>query len=311
MINHNSYFMDYEECHMYNQSSKNICLLDDIRLKNGKDKLKAAYYEIVDTDVYRAIDLINDEKLQFPSLFILQGEISKFDLYPSLSLRNKLAIDISNDILARRDSEARFITSSNREDMYSILKWILNTGYLDDGLNDRYDEVIETAAILLVKEYGDKDCFNQIESLIFDRHRKGFFIYDLVWAYFETCASDNLSGLIERLRSPIWKDVELSRKLLNFIPCIGSNASSEPATQYESAVKWFNQNKDFLNYTGESFLQTSTPCRYTVSLESKYLHETIPVSIKETSRSISQDKHALLKNFRELDDESKSLLSNY
>ncbi len=293
-----------------NEISKNIGLLDEIRLKNGIDKLKTAFHYMAGSDIERAIFAINDEYIQFPSLFVLRSEIKKFDLSVRLNMRNKYVMKITDEILTGNISEMKLLSSDFKGKTYSALKWMLETGYTDDGLNDQYDEVIETAAIILAKVYKEKAFLYPVEDMIFSRHRKGFYIYDLVWAFFEASAPENLTRLINRLLSPNRKDVELAKKLLNFIPYMETGTRKEPVEQYQYSLKWLSQNRDFLYYTGESFLQTGNPYRYAVSLESKYLQKAIPGSNGEISRALTEEEHILLDTFKRLDDNSKLLLSD-
>jgi hypothetical protein len=132
----------------------------------------------------------------------------------------------------------------------------------------------------------------------------------LIWAFFECADPESLIMVVNRLRSSNRKDVELARKLLDFIPCMGMENHENNLKQYQSCLKWINQNRKFLYYTGESSLQTSNPCRYAVSLESKYLQRTVSNDTEEASRSLTVDEYRLLDSFKELDPDSRLLLSN-
>jgi hypothetical protein len=152
--------------------------------------------------------------------------------------------------------------------------------------------------------------------MIFNRYRKGTFIYDLVWTFFEVSDAKSLIMVANRLRSSNSKDVELARKFLNFIPCIGMNNEQDQMKQYQMkqyqcSIKWINQNKNFLYYTGETYLQTSNPFRYAVSLEARYLQKTAENVNGELARSLTEDERTCLDRFDKLDDDSKLCLSNY
>jgi hypothetical protein len=260
-------------------------------------------------DQEKAVQIINEENLQFPSLFLLQSEIIKANLSNRLSIRNQVALAISNKIIGRSISDATQLSLNDFKGNYTILKWILETGYRDDGLSNQYDETLEVAAIVLSKFYRDDFCLQIIEEMIFNRHNRGSFNYDLIWAFFEYAEPEILVLIANRLRSPNSKDIELARKLLNFIPCINANLDDSPNRLYQCAKKWIYQNYNYLYYTGESFLQTSTPNRFSVSLESKYLQSK---TIKEhgmTARALSEDENALLESFKTLDFKTKLQLS--
>jgi len=295
---------------LYYKNFEKIELLDEIRLNKGIDKMKAVFYGLVKNSPQRAIKLINDENLQFISLFLLQQEIRNSDIFTNLSVRNKYALELTNGILLKDSISTQRFSSGYKLDDYSALKWMLETGCIDDGFNDQYDEVLDTAAIILAKVYKDKNSLRIIEEMIFNRYRKGAFIYDLVWAFFEVSDSENLNRIAKRLRSSNPKDVELARKFLNFIPCIGMNSKDDPVKQYQGSLKWIKQNWDFLYYTGETNLQTSIPNRYAVSLEAKYIQKTVLNVSREISESLSEDERTYLNRFKMLDDASKMCLSD-
>lgn len=295
---------------MYPEDLEKIKSLDEIRLENGIDRLKAVTHDLIDNNFERAIELINDKSVLFPSLFVLRSEIIRYDIIPSLSIRNRYALKIVNKILSRDIPGTQRLSFDYREEDYYVLKWILETGYLEDGLNDQYGEVLETAAIILAKIYKDRNCLRVIEEMIFNRNRRGTYIYDLVWAFFECSRAEDLIMLVNRLCSYSRKDVELARKLLNFIPCMGIDSKEYNVNQYQYSLKWIDQNRNFLYYTGESNLQTSNPHRYAISLEAKYLQKTASKDYGEPSGPLTEDQYTLLDNFKKLDDYSKVLLSN-
>jgi len=293
------------------KNPKEIETLDKIRLNDGIDRMKVIFSDLVKNNQEKAIKLINDKNVRFSSLFILQPEIKKSDLFTRLSIRNKNALEITNGILLKEISNIQRFSPQNRQEDYSTLKWILETGYIDDGLNDQYDEVLDTTAIILARVYKEKDCLPIIEEMIFNRYRIGAFIYDLVWTFFEVPDSENLFLIANRLRSTNRKDVELARKFLNFIPCLGTYNGEDNMKQYQCSQKWIKQNKDFLYYTGETYLQTGNPYRYAVSLEAKYLQKTASFLNGELSRSLTEDESICLDSFKALDNDSKLRLSNY
>ncbi len=228
--------------------------LDKIRLKKGNNEIKAVFNSLVKNNAEKAIKLINDKNLQFTSLFIIGPGIKDKSILDNLNQRNKCSLEVIKGV--------PFDTYS-RQEYYSVLKWILETGYREDGLNEEYDEVLDTAAIILSKVYKDNQSLPVIEEMIFSRYRQGAFIYDLVWAFFEAANWEDLIRLAKRLRSSDPKDNELARKFLNFIPCLDINKS--PEMQYRCSIKWLKENRSLLFYTGETNLQTCDPVRFAVS----------------------------------------------
>lgn len=289
---------------------ENVELLEEIRLNKGNDRMKSIFSDMLNNNTEKAIELINDKNVQYASLFILQDEIKSADIFIKLSERNKHALEITNGLLLKDNSNTKHFSLNYTQQDYSVLRWIWETGYKDDGLNDLYDEVLDMSAIILSKVYEDRNCLPAIEEMIFNRYRKGAFIYDLVWAFFEVADYENLIAVAKRLQSSNPKDVKLARSLLNFIPCIGLNSKDESIKEYKCALKWLNQNKNFLYYTGATCLQTSNPYRYAISLEGKYLQKGVYNANGEISESLSEDESSCLDRFMELDEASKCNLAN-
>jgi hypothetical protein len=148
-----------------------------------------------------------------------------------------------------------------------------------------------------------------MDELIFNRHRKGAYIYDLVWAFFETITPQSINMVANRLRSANPKDIELAQKFLNFIPCM--NREEDPLKQYQCCVRWINQNENFLYYTGATNQQTTNPSRYAVSLEAKYLQKPAGIILSDQTRSLRKEELSYMDIFKSLDDDSRLLLANY
>jgi hypothetical protein len=144
------------------------------------------------------------------------------------------------------------------------------TGCTETELGGEYDGIIDAAAILLIKSYGDTTCLKALGDMIFRRHRRGLYTYDAEWAFFESGDPDCLAMAAGRLLSPDKSDNLLARRLLKFLPCCGAD-TKEPGRQYERIMNWLSQNKPFMYYTGESNQMCGSPCRYRVSDELKYL----------------------------------------
>ncbi len=294
---------------IYYNNPEQINSLDEVRLNYGTDRLRDIFQDMLNNNEPRAVSLLNSPNIRFPSLFTLRPEITRNNLITRLNVQNRYALMATNDILSKDSiSSQRFLEHSN--EYYPAIRWILETGYADDGLDDRYDEVMETAAVILTKIYGDYSCQRIIEEMIFGRYRKGSYIYDLTWAFFETINTNNLLMVVERLRSPESKDVELARKFLNFIPCINDNSMQDPIRQYQGCIRWLNQNFNFLYYTGETNQQTSNPRRYAISLEAKYLQRNLSGVNGEAPRALNRFQTNILDNFKQLDEETKVFLSD-
>lgn len=285
--------------------------LDRVRQQDGAEKLKDSFNRLIENDKEKALNIINSGDLMFPSLFILQSDINKNHVFANLNRRNKLALEITERILLKNTSESKSLSQYDNRQNYPVLKWMLQTGYSSDGLNAHYDEVLDKASILLSKVYKDCECLRYIEKVIFTRYNKGSFIYDLVWAFFESGSSDILHMLSKRLLSDSSKDVELARKLLGFIPCFAEERQDDNVIQYCNAVKWINDNIRFLYYTGEHFLQTARPCQFKVSLELKYLQRAAYQVSQPQTCIPARNGLKSMENFRKLDSPTQKLLADF
>lgn len=296
---------------IYSKSSEIFNSLDKVRHKYGTDKLRETFQNLISNDIERAVKQINGSNTGFGTLFLLQPEIHRADVFSRLNTRNKYAIQITNDIVYRDSLEHPPFWTDYRKEYLAPLKWILETGYTDDGLSDQFDEIISTSAVILAKVYKDKNSIRIMHELIFSRNRKRGFTYDMIWGFFETAGPEDLALVAGRLRSSDDRDIELARRLLDFIPCISTGNKLSPARQYSNSLKWINQNKKFLQYTGETNQQTNSPSRYAVSLEAKYLQKTAADINSATARSLTGPENKNLDIFKNLDRETKLLLSNY
>lgn len=287
--------------------------LDSIRMNNGSDKLKAHFHDLVKNDRKKAIDSINNENLHFASLFLLRSEIKDSNLLNDLSLRNRIALEIVNEIVEKeKDSSViKYISSDYTQIVYSILKWIFETGSMDDGLSNKYDEVLDITAILLTRIYNDQKILPRVADMIFARNKKGFFIHDLVWAFFECKDPSSLIMIANRLLSQEIDDVNLASNLLSFVPGIDRNNNSNKQRQYVFFLKWIEENGLFLNFTGQSLQEVNRPRPYVVDLEAKYLRKFVSVESGKMLKPLTLKEKRLLNEFNGLDDNTKLLLSSF
>ncbi len=267
----------------------------DIRGDTGQ--ARNAFYDLYTRDRAAAIDALNDTKVGFPALYILRPEIIKLGLELYLCSRNAAALKLSEQI-ALSD---RYAFEADPEYL-SVLKWIFTTGCKELGLGSEYDHIIDAAAILLVKAFGDKSCLGALMDLIFERHRRGSYTYDAEWALFESGDTQCLAMAADRLLSKDTRDVALARKLLKFLPCC-RDETADPLSQRRSVLCWLKRNKPYLYYTGESNLMCDVPCRFRVSDESKYLQKSFG-----GDNVLSGDEWQRLEKLSDLDADTKRLL---
>lgn len=288
--------------------------LDKIRMNNSIDSLKSYFDKLIDKDLKTAIEYINDKELSYTTIFVLKYKIRNLDSYSELSSRNKISINFTNEFLKENNPylEKNYLSYSYVQNVHSTLKWMLRTGSNDDGMNNNFDRVLDISAILLTKEFKDKNILPLITDMIFSRNRRGLFTHDLEWALFESRDPYCLYLLANRLLSSKIEDVKLAGKLLNFIPGMDLDTNTNSEYLYLSFLDWFEENNQFLQYTGESFQYTNNPIPYVIDYEAKYLCKighcnNINNQVLQTINS----SMILSKKFHNLDRYTKSLLANF
>ncbi len=246
---------------MYIRDLNTINFLDKRMDDSGVDNIRSFFYQLAKENEKEALNLINDENLHFTSLFVLRPEIEELNLFQKLNARNRIALGITNEILSskRNISDVEYLSFEYIQAVHSVLKWMLETGCINDGLDDQYDEILDITAIFLTKIYRDKTVLPIIAEMIFRRYKQGLLIHDLAWAFFESRDPISLSIISERLQSKELKDVELAQELLSFVPGIGIRENIDIKKQYLSFLDWFEKNNLFLHFTGESFQQVKNP----------------------------------------------------
>lgn len=289
-----------------------INLLDKIRYGDGIGGLVDFFTKLTKKDMQKAIDLINQESLSFTTLFLLHTKLDELNILEGLSIRNKIAIEFIDEKVMKGEKAHNLYPSSQYvQKVYSVLKWILETGAPDDGLSDRFDELLDISAALLTREYRDRSVLPVISDMIFMRNKKGFFIHDLVWAFFESRNIHSLAFIGNRLLSKEEKDVELACSLLCFVPGIEYKEDRKYDEMYNAFNSWIEENNMFLYFTGESFQITRRPMFYIINLEAKYLCKMVSVDTGEALKVLNEKECELADEFKKLHEEDKKLLSGF
>ncbi|APC78863.1 TPA: hypothetical protein ACXDAZ_004076 [Clostridium botulinum] len=298
---------------MYICDLNTINFLDKRMDDSGVDNIRSFFYQLAKENEKEALNLINDENLHFTSLFVLRPEIEELNLFQKLNARNRIALGITNEILSskRNISDVEYLSFDYIQAVHSVLKWMLETGCINDGLDDQYDEILDITAIFLTKIYRDKTVLPIIAEMIFSRYKQGLLIHDLAWAFFESRDPISLSIISERLQSKELKDVELAQELLSFVPGVDIQSNIDIKKQYLSFLDWFGKNNLFLHFTGESFQQVKNPVIYRVVLEAKYLCEPVSIDTGEILRILSGKECKLIDQFKRLDENTQELLSEF
>lgn len=289
-----------------------INLLDKVRFARGTDGLRNFFSILLKNNKEEAISLINNSNLSFTSLFILKTDLEKSVPLSYLNIRNQVTFRLIDELLKKTSpTDEGLLIHGYDPKLYTVLRWILETGFSGDGLSDEYDEILDVISVILITEFKDMTILPIVAHMIFNRNKKGTLIHDLVWAIFQSEVPQSLTLIAERLLSPNRKDIELARKLLSFIPEIDMSAKGDNGKQYLSFVSWLRENGPFLLFTGESLQQCSTPSPCAIRLDSKYLCKPTLVNNSIRSNLASEKESELLKIFNSLEKHIQVLLSKF
>jgi hypothetical protein len=286
--------------------------LDSIWLAGGTHRLKQLFSALARRNQPEALRQINDERLRFPVLFILMPEISAEKMYTGLSQRNLAALNICSRKIYKHEIDAAATVAANSDTYYQTLKWMLETGKDWDGPSDGrdpYDAVIDYTAALLTVTYEDKTVLKDIAGLIFRRNRKGLFMHDLVWSFFQVLDRDALVIIAGYLLSNNPRDVDLAAKLLN----MNAQASNrgEVLKAHRKYIDWLDDNRPYLYLTGEHFQSTSEPKHMDADTEAKYLGKEISPRYRAPVEPLTENEVKCLHKYREAAPEEQALLTSY
>lgn len=294
----------------------NLGYLDQIRMSQSNCRFKRIFHTLAQQNQKRALRYLNDEKLQFPSLFILLPEIETMDLYENLNLRNIISIKICMEIANNQNlaSLSQNLSPQNKDATHQALKWMFQTGVCWDGPDedyDAYDAVMDCVVALLTRIYEDAAILPAVVELIFRRHRNELFIHDLVWSFFQVLDPHALRLMANYLFSANRKDVELACKLLHLqLPDEMENGVTKQ-TLHRQYLQWLDGNLPFLYLTGEYFQLTSNPEPFQVALDAKYLYKKISPRSRKPLTPLTENEIRCLQEFREAPENEQKILSSY
>lgn len=291
-----------------------IGLLDEIRRRHGSQQLILFFHNHLKNDMDYAIKLINDDNLQFASLFILKDMLKDHAYINILNLRNRIALDLVFEILTGEKDIWPFDSFSCKQisKVNEVLHWILSSALTDDGLSKDFDEVIDKVCLLLSKVYRDKSILASLVDLIFKRNERNSYYGDLTWAFFEYGDARSLMIIASKLMSEKEKDKELARRLLCFVPGMNSDIlNSSYQNYYYYFLSWFQENNMFLGYTRESFHHSKYPKHYAINSEAKYLCRIVANETGNILGTLTEEEEFLLNAFNKLDEDAKTLLCSF
>lgn len=244
---------------MPSSRKKGSALLDDLRRRHGGGRLPELFGGYCREDPQNALRLVNDNRLRFPSLYLLRHEIASRGLGSGLNARNARALEL----LGLFSAPAQPGEYKALPEHAPVLDWMLRTGHAEENLGSAYDRALDFCAILLCREHRDRACLPVVASLLFARRRKGSYTHDVEWALFESRDPACLGLIARRLLSRNGSDVELARRLLGFLPCFDAG-DTDAARQYRCVSRWLSRNRGRLRYTGLCSHQGPNPRRFEV-----------------------------------------------
>lgn len=284
--------------------------LDKIRINEGNEKCRAVFGEICESDKRRAVMLLGDRQMTFPCLYILLPQIRAYGLERYLNPRAAMARRIVESIGRRNASGSGDGLSERSDAVYPVLKWMLDTGQAEDGMNDDFEEILETVVSVLINTYKDTRTVPAALDLAFSRNRMGHNIHQLVWSAFRIHDPQTLKLVAQRIRSTEEQDVRLACSLLG-IPSAGGDEAEDNQKRYDAYMQWLNENDPFLYFTGESMQMTSQPVFCRVDLERKYVHRETPSYDQQPITPADDMESQSLAAFNTLSEDEKALLSEY
>jgi hypothetical protein len=299
--------------HFQNHAVGAIGTLEKIRSQSGIEALKSNFRDAAKTNREKAVSLINTYKLRFSTLYILLPEIVDLNLLDDLSPRSKAALDFCMKIVSGTGLHfgAKNNPPENTDETHTVLKWILLTGYEDDGLNNEFDQIMDAAALVLIRTYHDTAILPKIVHMIFLRNREGYYIHDLVWALFGSCDPKILNLIANHLGSRYKQDVKLANQLLKHTYDDENEDGAQKRQRHTSHNSWFRENRPYLYFTEESFHQTCDPILCSVNLEAKYLCKKTSPQKQLASEPITEDDYSRLESYRLMNSSDKAILAKY
>ena len=299
---------------MIGMSDSSQSLLDNIRSSNGSEGLKNYYHDLLRSNRKKALEMINDPKLQFGILFLLRHELLKASATGELNPLYRNVLRIVEMLAAGKNMQAERVIHSGGNDSVTAIRWIVKTGYIEsDSGNDLeyYEQLMEKSAALLTKSFRVTAALPELAEMIFLRNRSGRLIHELVWAFFEARSPESLLLLAQRLVSTDIRDAELARRLLCFIPDVEKTSMLSGSALYSRVINWLQENKPFLYYTGESLHLCNLPVHYAISSAAKYLCHPVSVDHGDPLPALNEFESELSSQFGRLPEQQQQQLANF
>ncbi len=292
-------------------SASQLSLLDNIRFSNGSEGLKNYYHCLLQNNREVSLEMINDHKLQFVTLYLLRHELSKANVAEAINPLYRKSLEIVAELTGKKTAKTEKTIRSGQEDTASALRWMIRTGYFYNDTDKDYDQLMELSSLMLTRSFRDTAVLPEIAEMIFARQRGGKLIHELVWAFFEARSPESLLLIARRLYSPDSSEISLSKRLLCFVPVIRKWPDISGIALYSGVLSWLQNNRAYLYYTGESLHLSSSPIYYAVSWAAKYLCRPVSVDTGEPLIALNELENALSSRFGELPERLQQQLADF
>ena len=277
--------------------------LDKIKVQKGKEELKMRFEKALLKNSTDVVNLINNKEISFSTFFILIPILKKYNMFNKLNLRNKIAQKIYDECFSKVVPK---VTYTRQNEIY-VLKWIVNSASYDDGIDDDFDKIVDYAFAKLLDENSEPEVIENAVNLAFIRNSKNEFNHDLIWAIFRTGNPDALKAIAKHLKSNNRKEKEFTKTLLENAMDDGVDDDN----RFDKIDEWIEENKPYLNFTGNSYNYATSPRFCEIDTKSKYMGR----NKKESgfSMNIPQTQIQLenIKCFKKLDYKTQAKLSRY
>jgi hypothetical protein len=280
--------------------------LDRMRLESGFENTRVYLRGLAGTNLANAQALLADGSLRFGTLYLLLPDLQSLRLLGALGPRSAAALVLCREIVAAPGGRGGKSLPGG-ETAHAALRWMLLTGGEDTGLSNEYDQILDTAAAVLIRSYHDGEALPAAVAMVFSRRKKGLYLHDLVWALFSAQDASVFPLIAGHLRSPDGGEAALAAKLLRHAP----EGAGEQSGAYEDYMAWLGENGPYLLFTGEAFQSSSDPVPCRVDLPSKYLCRGPAVPAMRSDGAAAREQRERAENFRRLGERQQAALASY
>lgn len=277
--------------------------LDALRAQSGTEGVRAQFEKLCMTDTDRAVRLLSDEKLVFPTLFCLREEVFSHGLNARLRGRAFLAFAFVEQILKRnpKENDASYLRTRKSAEL-NVLLWMLMTGYRENGGSHAYEEIMDTVSAVLLDLYREKRALPYVAEMLFLRAKNERNYHDLFWALTRFGDPEALQPLAKHLDATNPAEAALARELLGI---------SAENVRYVDYIGWLGDNDPFLFFTGESMQFSAKPSVCELDLERKYADKGFPSYEKQAFVPADEEERMRISEFSALPRYDRAVLAEH